>query len=225
MRAARGRERERERMMRRTASVGVALAGALALSTVVASVAAAAPPEFAGSFPDAFTSTTKTATLETVGRNKGHCKAATGSGEVSGSKSLLITLTWTGCKKASLNCQNTGKAGVIVTGPLAGTLGYVTQRPKTVGIDLSSPTGGQAFSFTCGEDSGVEVYGSVIGKVSLKEPITFKFTQKEGHQRLTHLLGGPEDVPMASLLGGPLQEAGIATAVALTFATPMKVIA
>jgi hypothetical protein len=210
--------------MRRTAIVGVVLAGALAVSAVGASMAAAAPPEFTGSFPDAFTSTATSAKLETVGKNGGRCKAATGSGEVSGPKSLLITLTWTGCKKAELNCQNTAKAGVIVTGPLAGTLGYVTEMPKVVGIDLSSPAGGQVFSFTCGEDATVEVYGSVIGKVSINEPITFKFTQKEGHQHITHLLGGSEDVPMASLLSGPLQEAGIATTVTQTFASPIKII-
>jgi len=215
---------EGEQMMRRTAIVGVVLAGAVAVSAVGAGVAAAAPPEFAGSFPDAFTVTSKGATLETVGKNKGTCKAGTGSGEVTGPKTLVGSLTWTGCKKGTLNCQNTSKAGVIVTGPLAGTLGFITEKPKVVGLDLSSPTGGQLFSFTCGEDSTVEVYGSVIGRVSVKEPITVKFTQKEGHQHFTHLLGGPEDVPMASVLGGELQEAGIATTGVPTFASPLKII-
>jgi len=55
--------------------------------------------------------------------------------------------------------------------------------------------------------------------------VTLKLAQKEGHQALKMLLGGPLDVPMTSVLGGPLQESGIATTDLLSFAAPIKIIA
>jgi hypothetical protein len=204
------------------------LAASLAAVAASASVAAAGKPEFvvSGSFPAAFKSTSKIAVLETVGRLKGTCKADTGGGEITGPKSLLIKLTWTGCKQAGSNCQNTSTAGVIVTETLAGTLGYVSLKPKVVGIDLTSATGAPALNFTCGEDETVQVFGSVIGRVPFaKQPIEFKLAQKEGHQRITQLLGGPLDVPMASLLGGALQESGVALTEVLTFSVPVAIIA
>jgi hypothetical protein len=214
--------------MRRIAIIGAVLATALATGAVGASVAAAVKPEFvvSGSFPDAFTTTSKAAVVETIGGLRGTCKADTGSGEVTGPKSLLVKFTWTGCKQARSNCQNTNTAGVIVTETLSGTLGYVSTKPKVVGIDLTPPTGGPGVSFTCGEDETVEIFGSLIGKIPFaKQPIELKFAQKEGHQHITHLLGGPTDVPMTSLLGGALQESGINFTDVLTFATPAAIVA
>jgi hypothetical protein len=113
-----------------------------------------------------------------------------------------------------------------------GTLGYVTRAPKVVGLDLSEPTGGPLAVFFCGEDLRIEVFGSMIGRITpINKAIapgshaTLKFAQKEGHQAIRMLLGGPPDVPMTSVLGGPLEESGLSSTDLLMFAAPIKIIA
>ena len=218
--------------MRRTAILGACLAAALVTSAIAAGTAAAALPEFSPPFPNAFSSTSKAMKLQTVGGFKVTCKADRNTGEVTGPTSAVITFTFIGCTSSRSSCQNGGAPGVIVMGPLPGTLGYVSRMPKVVGLDISSPAGGPLVSFVCGEDLSVQVFGSLIGRVTPinktiapGEQLKLKFAEKEGHQQITMLLGGPLDVPMTSVLGGPLQESGIASTDLLTFAAPIRVIA
>jgi hypothetical protein len=217
--------------MRRTAILGTFLAAAVVGGTMTASVAAAAPPEFSPPFPNAFASSSKAMKLQTVGGFKVTCKADRNTGEVTGPTSAVITITFIGCASARASCQNASAPGVIVTTPLSGTLGYVSRVPKVVGLDLSSPPGGPLVSFVCGEDLSVQVFGSVIGRIAPinktiapGEHLKLTFAQKEGHQQIKMLLGGPLDVPMTSVLGGPPQESGIASTDLLTFAAPITVI-
>jgi hypothetical protein len=170
--------------------------------------------------------------LQTVGGFKVICKADRNTGEVTGPTTVIMTITFIGCTNGRASCQNAGALGVIVTTPLVGTLGYVSMVPKVVGLDLSSPPGGPFMSFVCGEDQSVQVFGSLIGKVTPinktiapGELLKLTFAQKEGHQQIKMLLGGPLDVPMTSVFGGPLQESGIATSDLLAFAAPIRVIA
>jgi hypothetical protein len=172
-------------------------------------------------------------TLETIGGLKVRCKADTNKGEVTGPVTALMTISFTGCTNAGARCQGpNGLPGEIVTQRLSGTLGYVTRAPKVVGLDLSEPTGGPLAVFFCGEDLRVEVFGSVIGRITpINKTIApgshvkLMFAQKEGHQAIRMLLGAPPDVPMTSVLGGPLEESGISSTDLLTFAAPIKIIA
>jgi hypothetical protein len=219
--------------MNRTPVLAASIAAVIAVSAMTATVAAAAPPEFSPPFPNALTSTSKAMTLETVGGLKMKCKADTNRGEVTGPATATMTISFTGCTIPGARCQSpNGLPGEIATQRLLGTLGYVTRAPKVVGLDLSEPTGGPLIVFFCGEDLRVEVFGSVIGRLTPLNKtilpsahIALKFAQKEGHQAIKMLLGGPLDVPMTSVLGGPLQESGIASTDLLTFAAPIKIIA
>jgi len=198
-----------------------------------AAIASAAPPEFSPPFPNPLKSTSKAMTLETVGGLKVRCKADTNKGEVTGPATALLRITFTGCTNAGSRCQGpNGLPGEIVTELLLGTLGYVSRRPKVVGLDLSNPTGGALAVFFCGEDLRMEVFGSLIGRVTPLNKVvapgahvTLSFAQKTGHQVIRMLLGGPLDVPLTSVLGGPLQESGIASTDQLTFAAPIEILA
>lgn len=219
--------------MKRTPILAIGLALASTIGAAAATGAAAAPPEFSPPFPNAFHSTSKAMTLKTIGGLKVSCIADTNKGEVTGPASALLTISFTGCTSAGSRCQSpNGLAGEIVTERLLGTLGYVSREPKEVGLDLSNPTGGPMAVFFCGEDLRVEVFGSVIGKITpinkVVKPgahVTLKFAQKAGHQAIRMFLGGPLDVPLTSVLGGPLEESGISSTDLLTFAAPVVIIA
>ena len=217
----------------------VALGAALAACSIAATPTLAAPPEFSSPFPNAFHSTSKAMTLETVGKFKVTCTAGTNEGEVTAPATVVLTMTFTGCGSgegpSGGSCQN-ASGGEIVTERLFGTLGYLNRQHTGVGLDLSnpaaSPTGGALIRFFCGEDTSVEVSGSLIGKITpintVVEPgahMTLKFAQKEGHQAIKKLLGAPRDVPMTRVLFGPLEESGIASTDLLSFASPIKIIA
>jgi len=213
--------------------LGVLAAVLCAAGALGVSAAAAAPPEFTPPFPNPFTSTSKAMTLQTVGGFKVKCKADTDKGEITGPVSALVRVTFTGCTSGAARCQGpNGLPGEITTEQLLGTLGYVTRQPKVVGLDLSSPTGGPMIVFFCGEDVRAEVSGSLIGRLTPinktlapGELMHLTVTQKEGHQTIRMLLGGPLDVPVTSVLGGPLQESGLASSDLLKFAAPIRIIA
>lgn len=220
--------------MRRIPTLGACSAAVLA-TCAIASTAAAAPPEFSPPFPNPFTSTSKTATLQTVSKVKVTCTADTNTGEVTGPSGALVRVRFTGCTSPSVPgalCQSpNGAPGEIVTEMVLGTLGYVNRGPLEVGLDLSNPTGGPMAVFFCGALKG-EVFGSVIGTVTplnkLVKPgshVTLKLTQKAGHQTVRMFLGGALDVPLTKLGGGPLEESGLATTDKLTFAAPIVIIA
>jgi hypothetical protein len=219
--------------MKHTKFLGVLAAVLIAGSALSVSAAAAAPPEFTPPFPNPFTSTSKAMTLHTVGGFTVKCKADTDKGEVTGPATALLRITFTGCTSGAAHCQGpNGLPGEIKTEQLLGTLGYVTRQPKVVGLDLSSPTGGPMIFFFCGEDVRAEVSGSLIGRLTPinktlapGELMHLTFAQKEGHQTIRMLLGGPLDVPMTSVLGGPLQETGLASGDLLKFAAAIRVIA
>lgn len=222
-------------MRRIPTTLGACSAVALATCAIATTAASAAPPEFSPPFPNPFTSTSGAMTLQTVGKVKVLCKADTNKGQVSGPAAALVTIRFTGCTTtavAGVLCQSpNGAPGEIATEMLFGTLGYVSKTPLEVGLDLSNPTGGPMLVFTCGALRG-EVFGSVIGRITplnkLVKPgahVTLKFAQKAGHQAIPMLLGGPLDVPLTRLGGGPLEESGLASTDKLTFAAPIVIIA
>jgi hypothetical protein len=226
-------------MMGRERILGLSLCAALAVCSIAVTPSLAAPPEFSPPFPNPVKAVSKGITLETIGRFKVTCTADTSSGEVTGPATAALTITFTGCATGEGpgggSCQN-AKGGEIVTEPLFGTLGYLNRRHTAVGVDLSnpsaSPAGGALIRFSCGEDTSVEVVGSLIGRIApinkVVEPhgnMTLKFAQKEGHQAIKKLLDGSRDAPMTRVLFGPLEESGIASTELLSFASPIEIIA
>jgi len=198
---------------------------------LAATPALAGLPEFSppGGIP--FTSTSGKSTLETVSKIKVTCKADTNHGELTGPKSLIITVTFTGCESKLILCNSpNGLPGEIITPVLSGTIGYlVNPEVKEVGVDLFSPTGAPVAEFLCGAALRAVVSGSVIGKITpvnklLVPPkhFTLTFKQKKGKQAITHLFAEPMDVLMASF-GGPPEEAGLASTDQLSFVAPVEV--
>ena len=221
--------------MRRIPILGACPAVALATCAIATNSAQAAPPEFSPPFPSPFTSTSGAMTLQTVGKVKVTCAADTNKGEVLAPGSATVRISFTGCTTtavAGVQCQSpNGLPGEIITEQLNGTLGYVSKAPIEVGLDLSNPTGGPMAVFFCGALRG-EVFGSVIGKITplnkVVKPgahVMLRFTQKAGHQAIPMFLGGPLDVPLTKLGGGPLEESGLSSTDKLTFAAPIVIIA
>ena len=75
-----------------------------------------------------YTSTTETVTLETPGLGANVvCAKGTGTGEITGSKTGVETITFTGCEASGKECESkgpnstpSGRAGVILTKPAPG---------------------------------------------------------------------------------------------------------
>jgi hypothetical protein len=219
--------------MRRVGIFGTCISTAWAIGAIVAGGALASPPEFSAPFPDSFTSGSHAMTFETVSKFTVSCVAGTNNGEVTGPATAVVTMTFTGCvgEGGVGSCQN-HSTGEIVTERLAGTLGYLNRKHTAVGLDLSNPTGGAIMRFFCGEDLSVEVIDSVIGRitpintlVAAGGHVTLKLAQKEGHQAIKRLLGGARDAPMAKVLFGSLEEAGISTTDVLAFGAPIEIVA
>jgi hypothetical protein len=220
-------------------ALGVSLGAVLAACSIAATPSLAAPPEFSPPFPNPFKATSKAMTLETIGKFRVTCTSGTSKGEVTGQATAVLTITFAGCTTGegpgSGSCQNASQ-GEIVTERLFGTLGYLNKKHTAVGLDLSnptaSPTGGGLIRFFCGEDTSVDVAGSLIGRITPINTVVetgghmrLNFAQKEGHQAIKKLLGGTRDVPMTQVLFGPLEESGIASTDLLSFASPIEIIA
>jgi alpha-tubulin suppressor-like RCC1 family protein len=109
-------------------------------------------------------------TLETVTKGTIKCGTSDASGEFSGSRTVSLSLTFSGCEASRVavgKCTSTGAhVGEIVTVPLAGDLGIVSngKKPK-VGWQLQPVSGTEIAVFRC-ESTEVSLGGSVIVPVS-----------------------------------------------------------
>jgi hypothetical protein len=211
----------KESDMKRFRMVGLCLIVVIGIPAVISSSASAALPEVSGPFPKPFKSKSGIITVETIHGTKASCKAGTNTGEITGAKTGTVTLKATGCEAVGLKCTSEGAGeGEIVSKPLSARLGYINKAKKEVGISLESATGGLFVEFKCGPVKVTES-GSVISKITPvnKNVKTFKllFTQIKGKQKPNKFEGGPIDVLMTSVAGGPPEEAGVAAKVEVTF--------
>jgi len=218
-------------IIRVRAATGLGLLAALLIGGPLAASASASLPEFSGPFPKAFTSTGKTATVETVAKLQATCTGASDEGTIETPKTGTAKIRLTGCKALGFECQSKGaKAGEIVTSTLVNTLGYINAQKKEVGLDLSGPASGAPFAeFTCSEYT-ITVTGSVIGKLTplnkaLKagKKVSLKFKQSKGKQKPTNFEGAPIDVLSGSLEGGAPVEAGLKLTDALKFSEALEI--
>jgi hypothetical protein len=161
-----------------------------------------------------FTTSLKLApvTLETVNRTKLTCSGASGTGDITGRKTVgSLLVTFTGCESAAKKCTTSGHAeGEIASNALEGALGVERITIKEgkeiahIGLDLF-PVGkaGPLFAYTCVGGEPQTLSGSVIAPVAagkMQTSSTLKFSQAAGLQKPEALEGGPTDV-LTSAIG------------------------
>jgi hypothetical protein len=156
----------------------------------------------------AFTTSLKLApvTLEAVNRTKLTCSGESGSGNITGRKTVgSVVVTFTGCESAGKKCTTSGLGeGEIRSQGLEGTLGVESVTVKEgkeilhVGLDLF-PAGkvGPVFEYTCAGGQPQTLSGSVIAPVvagKMQTSSTLKFSQSAGLQKPEAFDEGPRDV-------------------------------
>jgi hypothetical protein len=204
-------------MMGTTRLVILTLMATLAFSVVSVSSALAALPEFIGTFANPFTAHSEAITIENADGVHLSCKSGSAEGEFANvKKAKKVKMTFEGCQDSIIagSCEtNALEEGKIKTSELEGTLGYVEEAGKKVGLDLN-PVAEPLAKFEC---SGieVEVKGGVIGEL---KPINTKtrlyklvFEQAAGTQKWTKLVGGVNSTLEVKIMGGAAEKAGMAT--------------
>ena len=117
-----------------------------------------------------FTSTSGVSILKTASGEEVECKADTNAGELTGAKTDIVTVTFTGCESKKFKCSSAGAAaGEIVVKEALSELGYIKKAaPTEVGLALKPKEAGGIFvEFNCaGGIVKVKTKGSVIGKIT-----------------------------------------------------------
>ncbi len=181
-----------------------------------------------------FTGSLGAVVLEGAAKAKITCSSGTSSGEYTGASTLTITLTLSGCERASDHeqCQSVAApAGQITTSALEGELGIISRsKPLAAGLDLEhSPT---LATFECSSTAplGKEVVsleGSVIGAVKkLDAPVagfTVTFKQHAGSQLPEAFEGGAADTLSTAILGGGSEPTGLAATLSLSDEEPLEI--
>ncbi len=218
--------------MRRIHVAGLCLTMLVALGAFSAPSSYAALPEFSAPFGKPFTSTSGELRLRGIGGKRVVCTASTDAGEITGPKAGTVTITMTGCTLKKTQCSTPGSApGEIVSPAFAMTVGYINKTAKTVGIDLTEPSGGPFLLFSCLSGTRVLVVGSVIGRiapvnalVTPSETFKLKFRQLGGIQKIQNLEGEPKDTLEVSFLA-PLETAGLRMEDKILFGEPVTLAA
>jgi hypothetical protein len=181
-----------------------------------------------------FTTTAGATTLETVGGTATlKCKKASGAGQYTGAKTATATITLTGCKLSSKEtCQSSGAApGEIVTSPLDGSLGFITDAVEketlavSVGLDLRHE--GSILTAVCGSGTKVTVAGSVIAPIGTIDKMSsvssLVFTAAGGKQAPEQFEEEPKDTLAATVGGGSPTQAGLSSNAKLKYAEPLEI--
>lgn len=155
----------------------VALAGTLALVSVMSASASAALPEFqqkGKGLEKAVKFTVKSAwgQLESKAGDELICASESVTGETHGVNEVgNVVIRFTGCNEGGIigACTSTGaKAGEVVSVSLSGRLGYLSKSEHRVGLLLQPSTGEQIAECTY-HGSLKEIFrlkGSIIGRLS-----------------------------------------------------------
>lgn len=147
-----------------------------------------------------------TAKLETVTKVKVTCKGESGSGLITGTKTVgEVVMKFTGCESKAKKCTTAGlAAGEIETKRLEGGLGWEDKPLKKVALDLF-PIGnaGPVVEYACEGGASTTLVGSVLAPVVAGKMVvtaTLKFTATAGKQKPERFEGGEQDV-LTSVLG------------------------
>jgi len=162
-------------------------------------------------------------TLEAVNRTKLTCTGESGTGSITGRKTVGgIVLTLTGCESGAQKCTTSGLGeGEMRTGTLEGELGVASvtetagKETRHLGIDLfATGRSGPLLEYSCGGGEGKTLSGSVIAPVTSNKMQTnsaLKFTQAAGLQKPESFEGDARDV----LTNGIGEQQGLALSVSL----------
>lgn len=144
--------------------------------------------------------------LEGTGKGKVTCTGETGSGEITGKKSVgSVVMSFTGCESAGARCTTAGLGeGELRTSSLEGTLGAerITEKEgkETAypALDLFPPgKSGPLAEYTCGSEATTTLSGSVIVPETGGKMLTtgaLKWSQAAGVQKPEAFEEGPRDV-------------------------------
>ena len=174
-----------------------------------------------------FTSTSAIATtvlLEAKGGTKVSCKAESGSGTITGAKTVgSAQLTLTGCESGGQKCTTTGLGeGTLQTKSLEGILGWESKEKKKPALDLY-PIGhsGAFLEYDCGAHATV-LTGSVLVVLKADKMATtqtLKYTASKGRQKPEHFEGLPPDV----LENGLSEQVGLTMTATQTFEEAVEI--
>jgi hypothetical protein len=161
----------------------VLLVAVLALGAVGVSSASAALPEFSLSntkekLPVSFTGTGGSATWSAPGYTF-ECNSTTMAGTISAAKAVTKgSLIFNGCKVGADKCHSEGSENSeqIKTGPVEGTLAYISKTAKTVGIDFKAEGSEYWTTMICFGGSRQRVRGSVVIPITSINKLATSFT-------------------------------------------------
>jgi hypothetical protein len=152
--------------------------------------------------------------LESANRTKVSCTGESGSGLITGRKTVgEVVLTLTGCESSGQRCTTAGLGeGEVRTQTLEGQLGIVSQTEKEakvtnhIGLDLFAPARtGPVLEYACGGGATQTLSGSVIAPVianRMQKTSGLKFSQAAGVQKPNAFEGSAPDV-LESSIGEP----------------------
>ncbi len=206
--------------MKHVRIVGFCLAVALGLIGATAGSASAAAPEFSRSTSTpvkegekiTFTSTAKSAKLESVGKEKIACATATDKGEIVGPTGINSSFTFKECVKGTEKCTSSGAAaGEIVTNIFEGKLGDL-KSSSTPGVSFAqAKEKTNDAEFTCGTEK-IVLSGGVAGSITLKRATSkppIVFVEKLGIQAFEGLFGGTLETLSMTVGTGKAVQAGL----------------
>jgi hypothetical protein len=174
-----------------------------------------------------FTGSGSKVTLESVDGIKVTCTGSSVTGEYTGPKAAVASLTLTGCERSATKepCQSASAAsGEIVAHSLAGELGFIEDEATeskvtvSVGLDLShAPT---LLSAECaGAKEALAVTGSVIAPITKVDTMSSTFSlgykASVGAQQPEAFEEEPKDA-LTATLGQGTEQAGLSTKEKLT---------
>jgi hypothetical protein len=140
----------------------------------VAGSASAALPEFVGSYPTKYKFTSGAVEIPENGVLVVKCSAGSGEGSLTGAKTLVGKLAFTGCQTSSNEKCTTAGAGVgeIRSGELEDTLAYIKKTlPREAGVVFNYKKG-TIWTFTCGFFQKGTIRGGIIAPVHPTDVLT-----------------------------------------------------
>jgi hypothetical protein len=174
-----------------------------------------------------FTGTAGKTTLQGVSGGQVTCASSALAGEYTGAKSLTTSLSLAGCQRTSTKqpCETSGsESGKIVSGTLAGTLGFIkdqateTETLASVGVDLSE-TPSLLHAECGGVSEPLVVAGSVIAQLTkidaMSSSNTLKFASSGGKQTPEAFEEQSKDT-LTATLGSGAEQAGLAATQKIT---------
>jgi len=133
-----------------------------------------------------------TVKIETTGKHSLICTGASGTGNITGEKTMTLNLTLTGCSDGGEKCSSTGTEGEVRLLGLQGTLGWLSKSLKKVDAVLAGSEFAFAF-YECPKKFVVMESSGILMSVSVdKDSInagTDKMSESKGKQTPNHLEG------------------------------------